>query len=290
MPAPSSRSSIPRAARGATPALRSTTSASIVGATLGPLVAGPLAQLLWLAGRLHGRRRSAWQPGWCNSCGDAGCSATAGLHTDVTAAATPRIGTASPRSALRCARARRRARRSCWWRCCGPACCHSRRCAARLDHTGLIAPWRSLYFAYLLFAAGLDALERQRLLAVVVLFVASVLFWAGYEQTGSSLNLSPSAIPTVHLFGYDGPGQLVPVAQPGLHRDRSDRCSRRSGWRSRAAVSTRRAAEVHPRPARHGRGLRRDGGGRAAGGRRPRGRHGLAEHHLPAAHLGRAVP
>ena len=46
-----------------------------------------------------------------------------------------------------------------------------------------------LYFAYLLLFAGLDATERKRVLVLVVLFVACALFWSGFEQAGSSLNL-----------------------------------------------------------------------------------------------------
>ena len=46
-----------------------------------------------------------------------------------------------------------------------------------------------LYFAYLMFGAGLTRIERLRVLALAVLFLASALFWAGYEQAGSSLNL-----------------------------------------------------------------------------------------------------
>jgi POT family proton-dependent oligopeptide transporter len=46
-----------------------------------------------------------------------------------------------------------------------------------------------LYFAYLLLFAGLDATERKRVLALWVLFVACALFWSGFEQAGSSLNL-----------------------------------------------------------------------------------------------------
>jgi proton-dependent oligopeptide transporter, POT family len=46
-----------------------------------------------------------------------------------------------------------------------------------------------LYFAYLLFGAGLSLDERKRALVLIVLFLGSVLFWTGYEQAGSSLNL-----------------------------------------------------------------------------------------------------
>jgi proton-dependent oligopeptide transporter, POT family len=46
-----------------------------------------------------------------------------------------------------------------------------------------------LYFGYLLFAANLTAEERRRAVVIVVLFLGSALFWSGYEQAGSSLNL-----------------------------------------------------------------------------------------------------
>jgi POT family proton-dependent oligopeptide transporter len=45
------------------------------------------------------------------------------------------------------------------------------------------------FFIYLIFGAGLRAEERRRALVIGVLFIGSTLFWAGYEQAGSSLNL-----------------------------------------------------------------------------------------------------
>ena len=55
--------------------------------------------------------------------------------------------------------------------------------------TMLIAAVSAVYFIYLLFGAGLSAEERRRASVIGVLFIGSVLFWAGYEQAGSSLNL-----------------------------------------------------------------------------------------------------
>jgi POT family proton-dependent oligopeptide transporter len=46
-----------------------------------------------------------------------------------------------------------------------------------------------LYFLYYFFAAGLDAEERRRGVVLVVLFIGCALFFSGYEQAGSSLNL-----------------------------------------------------------------------------------------------------
>jgi POT family proton-dependent oligopeptide transporter len=55
--------------------------------------------------------------------------------------------------------------------------------------TMTIAAVSLFYFVYLLFGAGLDAEERRRVVVIGVLFIGSALFWAGYEQAGSSLNL-----------------------------------------------------------------------------------------------------
>jgi POT family proton-dependent oligopeptide transporter len=54
---------------------------------------------------------------------------------------------------------------------------------------GLIVVMALAYFAYLLFMAGLDKVERDRVIVVMVLFVASATFWSGFEQAGSTLNL-----------------------------------------------------------------------------------------------------
>jgi POT family proton-dependent oligopeptide transporter len=55
--------------------------------------------------------------------------------------------------------------------------------------TAAIVGMAVLYFAYLFLAAKLTAEERRHVLVIVVLFLGSALFWSGYEQAGSSLNL-----------------------------------------------------------------------------------------------------
>jgi len=63
------------------------------------------------------------------------------------------------------------------------------------------------YFTYLLFFAGLTDAERLRIRVVIVLFIASVLFWAGYEQIGSSLNLFAERYTDRGLFGLTVPAE-----------------------------------------------------------------------------------
>jgi POT family proton-dependent oligopeptide transporter len=46
-----------------------------------------------------------------------------------------------------------------------------------------------VYFAYIFAFAGLDSTERKRMAVILFLFIGCMLFWAGFEQTGASLNL-----------------------------------------------------------------------------------------------------
>jgi proton-dependent oligopeptide transporter, POT family len=55
--------------------------------------------------------------------------------------------------------------------------------------TYVIVAMAVLYFLYYFFIADLTAEERRRGVVLVVLFLGSALFWCGYEQAGSSLNL-----------------------------------------------------------------------------------------------------
>jgi POT family proton-dependent oligopeptide transporter len=63
----------------------------------------------------------------------------------------------------------------------------------------------ALYFAYLLFGAHLTSIERQRIWVMIFLFIASALFWAGFEQSGSSLNLFAQRHTERHVFGTEIP-------------------------------------------------------------------------------------
>jgi proton-dependent oligopeptide transporter, POT family len=45
------------------------------------------------------------------------------------------------------------------------------------------------YFVYMFLFASLDAVEKKRMVVILFLFVGCALFWAGFEQTGASLNL-----------------------------------------------------------------------------------------------------
>jgi len=71
-----------------------------------------------------------------------------------------------------------------------------------------------LYFAYLLFGAGLDAVERRRIGVVILLFVASILFWAGFEQGGSSFNLFAERDTLRTVRGFTVPAGWFQALEP----------------------------------------------------------------------------
>ncbi len=45
------------------------------------------------------------------------------------------------------------------------------------------------YFMFILFAGRLNSEEKKRMVVMVIFFTASVLFWSGYEQGGTTLNI-----------------------------------------------------------------------------------------------------
>jgi POT family proton-dependent oligopeptide transporter len=68
-------------------------------------------------------------------------------------------------------------------------------------------------FVWLLAGPGWSAIERKRSAAILVLFVASAIFWAAYEQGGSSLNLFAERSTRHVILGFDYPPswfQFVP--------------------------------------------------------------------------------
>ncbi|MEM7612331.1 MAG: peptide MFS transporter [Pseudomonadota bacterium] len=55
--------------------------------------------------------------------------------------------------------------------------------------TYVIVSVAAVYFVYMLFFAGLDPVEKKRMIVIIILFFAAAMFWSGFEQAGSSLNL-----------------------------------------------------------------------------------------------------
>ena len=71
-----------------------------------------------------------------------------------------------------------------------------------------------LYFIYLFLFAGLTKPEKQNISMLLLLFLGSVLFWAGFDQGGSSLNLFAKDYTDLFIFGWEMPATFLQVANP----------------------------------------------------------------------------
>jgi POT family proton-dependent oligopeptide transporter len=69
-------------------------------------------------------------------------------------------------------------------------------------------------FSWLIFFGDLSAVERKRCSAILVLFVSSALFWAAYEQAGSSLSFFAERGTDCTIFGYAFPASWFQSVQP----------------------------------------------------------------------------
>ena len=187
-----------------------------VGATLGPLIAGLLAVSYgWPAGFMTaavGMAAGVMQFLWGRRLlGDAGQAPMPGTVTAETGGAAP--ASAPARAALR------------WIALAAVALLvlvvllwngtlHAAPVPLQALTTQAVIAIVILYFGYLMFGAGLTRVERLRVLAVVALFTASVLFWAGYEQTGSSLNLFAQRYTDRQLLGREIPASWFQSLNP----------------------------------------------------------------------------
>jgi POT family proton-dependent oligopeptide transporter len=72
----------------------------------------------------------------------------------------------------------------------------------------------ALVFAWLIFFGNWSAEERKRSAAILVLFISSAVFWAAYEQAGSSLTLFAERNTDRHIFGFEFPASWYQFVQP----------------------------------------------------------------------------
>ena len=70
------------------------------------------------------------------------------------------------------------------------------------------------FFAYLLFFAGLVGDERKRIVAMIALFIACAMFWAGFEQAGASFNLFAERHTDRDMFGWELPAGTLQAVNP----------------------------------------------------------------------------
>src|SRR5260370_18107142 len=69
-------------------------------------------------------------------------------------------------------------------------------------------------FCWMILGKGWSTQERKRAGAILVLFVASAIFWAVYEQAESSLSLFPDRNTNRVVLGYEFPASWFQNVQP----------------------------------------------------------------------------
>jgi POT family proton-dependent oligopeptide transporter len=66
-----------------------------------------------------------------------------------------------------------------------------------------------VYFASVLLWGRLTTGEKKRIVVLFVFFMAAVMFWAGFEQAGSSLNLFADRMTQRVIFGWEMPTSFL---------------------------------------------------------------------------------
>ena len=70
------------------------------------------------------------------------------------------------------------------------------------------------FFVYLFVAGGLSRTEKKQTLVIFFLFIGAAMFWSGFEQAGSSLNLFARDYTNRSLFGWELPAGWLQSVNP----------------------------------------------------------------------------
>lgn len=72
----------------------------------------------------------------------------------------------------------------------------------------------ALFFGRVLLDRALTALERRRVIVLIALFIGAALFWSGFEQAGSSLNLFAERYTAREMLGIVIPAEWFQSLNP----------------------------------------------------------------------------
>jgi len=64
------------------------------------------------------------------------------------------------------------------------------------------------YLAYVIIFGGLDTVDKKKVGAIGVVFIFSAVFWSGFEQAGSTLNLFAERFTDRTVFGWEIPAGM----------------------------------------------------------------------------------
>jgi POT family proton-dependent oligopeptide transporter len=79
---------------------------------------------------------------------------------------------------------------------------------------GFVIALAVLYFAYVLTFGHLSNVEKKRLIVIFLLFIGAALFWSGFEQAGSSMNLFAEQLTNRVVLGWEAPASWLQSVNP----------------------------------------------------------------------------
>jgi POT family proton-dependent oligopeptide transporter len=71
-----------------------------------------------------------------------------------------------------------------------------------------------LFFGSVLSFGGLDSVEKKRVVVIFILFLGASIFWAGFEQAASSLNLFAQRLTDRNVLGWEAPASWLQSINP----------------------------------------------------------------------------
>ena len=71
-----------------------------------------------------------------------------------------------------------------------------------------------IYFASVIAFGCRDAIERQRVFVIFLLFLGAAMFWSGFEQAGSSMNIYARDLTDRVFFGWEVPTTWLQSVNP----------------------------------------------------------------------------
>lgn len=79
---------------------------------------------------------------------------------------------------------------------------------------GLIVTVALLFLGYVIFFGGLSEDERKKTIVIGIVFIFSAIFWSGFEQAGSTLNLFAVRFTDLNVFGFEMAAGVLQSVNP----------------------------------------------------------------------------
>lgn len=73
-----------------------------------------------------------------------------------------------------------------------------------------------LYFIFIFITGGLSVEEKKRVVVIFFLFLGAAIFWSGFEQAGSTLNIFAYQYSDRFLLGWEVPASWLQVINPAF--------------------------------------------------------------------------